>query len=178
MNNATYFFDELAIIIKAGNRPGSVLSDTHVEAPCLHFREVFVLWDGAFSLARTVNPTEHDTTTYLQYVQAAVHGNAALHCTITPKVHLMLKHVACQMRNIWGGLGDKMEDWVERLHQTGMRLQQRFRTVQNPAIRAVAREKASSRSSHPNVIAHTKATNARNKHSFSVAKIDNSISTR
>jgi hypothetical protein len=103
MNNATYFFDELAVIIKAGNRPGSVLSNAHVEALCLHFREVFILWDGAFSLARTVNPTEHDTTTYLRYVQAAVHGNAVLHCTITPKVHLLLKHVACQMRNIWGG---------------------------------------------------------------------------
>ncbi len=104
MNNATYFFDELAVIIKAGNRHGSVLSDVHVEALCLHFREVFVLWDGAFSLARTVNPTEHDTTTYLQYVQAGVHGNAALRCTIAPKVHLMLKHVACQMWNIWGGV--------------------------------------------------------------------------
>ncbi len=50
MNNATYFFDELAVIIKAGNRPGSVLSDAHVEALCLHFREVFVLWDGEFLL--------------------------------------------------------------------------------------------------------------------------------
>ncbi len=51
MKNATYFFDELAVIINAGNRPGSILSDAHVEALCLHFREVFVLWDGAFSLA-------------------------------------------------------------------------------------------------------------------------------
>ncbi len=51
MNNATYFFDELAVIIKAGNRPGSILSDAHVEALCLHFREVFVLWDGEFLLA-------------------------------------------------------------------------------------------------------------------------------
>jgi hypothetical protein len=68
-----------------------------------------------------------------------------------------------------------MEDWVEHLHQTRMNLQQRFRTVQNPAIRAVEREKASSRSSHPDVIAHTEAMNAGNKHSFSVAKIDDSI---
>ncbi len=66
---------------------------------------------------------------------------------------------------------------MECLHQTGMHLQQRFRTVQNPAIRAVAREKASSRSSHPDMIAHTDATNAGNKHSFSVAKIGDSIST-
>jgi hypothetical protein len=66
---------------------------------------------------------------------------------------------------------------MECLHHTGMRLRQRFRTVQNPAIRAVAREKASSRSLHPDVIAHTNATNAGNKHSFSVAKIGNSILT-
>ncbi len=38
-----------------------------------------------------------------------------------------------------------------------------------------AREKASSRLLHPNVIAHTNATNSRNKHSFSVAKVDNTI---
>jgi hypothetical protein len=51
MNNATYFFDELAAIIKAGNRPSFILSDVHVEALCLHFKKVFVLWDGAFLLA-------------------------------------------------------------------------------------------------------------------------------
>jgi hypothetical protein len=67
---------------------------------------------------------------------------------------------------------------MERLHQTGMRLRQRFRTVQNPAIHAVAREKVSYCSLHPDVIAHTNATNAGNKHSFSVAKIGDSISTR
>jgi hypothetical protein len=51
MNNATYFFDEFADIIKAGNMPGSILSDAHVEALCLNFRGVFVLWDGEFLLA-------------------------------------------------------------------------------------------------------------------------------
>jgi len=63
-----------------------------------------------------------------------------------------------------------MEDWVERLHQTEMRLRQRFCTVQNPVIRALAREKANSRSSHPDVIAHTNATNAENRCSFSGVK--------
>ncbi len=67
---------------------------------------------------------------------------------------------------------------MECLHQTGMRLQQCFRTVQNLAIRAVAQEKASSCLWHPDVIAHTDATNAGNKHSFSVTKIGNSILTR
>ena len=77
-----------------------------------------------------------------------------------------------------GGRGGQGKDWVERLHQTGMRLQQRFHTVQNLAIRATAREKASSHSSHPNVIAQTDATNLGNKRSFSVAKVDGTILTR
>ncbi len=120
---------------------------------------------------------EADIKTYLLYVNAAVHGNAALRCTVTPKVHLMLKHVAWQMQNIRGGLGDKMDDWVERLHQTRMRLRQHFCTAQNPVVRANARKKASSRSSHPDEITHTDKTTAWNKRSFSVAKIDDAIST-
>jgi hypothetical protein len=120
MNNMAHIFDKLAVIMKEGKRPDSILSDADINALCLQFWEVFILWDGAFSLAQTVNPMENDTKTYLHYVSAAVHGNYALHCTVTPKVHLMLKHVAWQMRNIQGGLGNKMEDWVEQLHQTGM----------------------------------------------------------
>ena len=166
MNNSAHFFDELAVVMKEGKRPNSILSNADVDALCLHFREVFVLWDKAFLLARTVGPMEQDTKTYHRYVLAAVHGNDALSCTITPKVHMMLKNVAFQMKYIWGGLGDKMEDWVERLHQAGMRLRQRFRKVQNLVIRALAWEKANSHSSHPDVIAYTNVTNAGNKRSF------------
>jgi hypothetical protein len=86
---------------------------------------------------------------------------------------MMLKHVKWQMTNIKGGLGDKMEDWVERLHQTGMRMRQRFCTVGNPLVRAIAREKTNSRNAHPDVIAHLEVTNKRNKRTFvSETKVD------
>jgi len=39
------------------------------------------------------------------------------------------------LRNLHWGLGDKMEDWVERLHQWGMQQRRQFRTVQNPLVR-------------------------------------------
>ncbi len=71
-----------------------------------------------------------------------------------------------------------MEDWVEQLHQTGMCLREHFRRVKNPVIRAQAREKAHSRLSHPDVIAHTDATDAGNKRSFSVEKVDDTIAMR
>jgi uncharacterized sporulation protein YeaH/YhbH (DUF444 family) len=71
------------------------------------------------------------------------------------------------MKNIPGGLGDKMEDWVERLHQWGMQQRRRFRTVQNPLVRAMAREKASSRNTHPDVLAQIEATDEGNKRKLS-----------
>jgi hypothetical protein len=129
LNNTSHIFDQFAVIFKEGKRPDCILTDADINALCLQFQEKLILLDGAFFLARTVNLMEQDTNAYLCYVMAAVQGNETLKCTITPKVHLMLKHVVWQMRNIWGGLGDKMEDWIKHLHQTGMCLQQRFCTV-------------------------------------------------
>jgi hypothetical protein len=62
-----------------------------------------------------------------------------MHCHT--KVHLMLEHVEWQMRNIQGGLGDKMKDWVKRLHQTKQRERLHYRTVRNPIVHSLAREK-------------------------------------
>jgi hypothetical protein len=51
MNNAAHIFDKLAVIMKEGKRPDFILSDANVNAMCLHFWEVFILWNSAFSLA-------------------------------------------------------------------------------------------------------------------------------
>jgi len=172
MNNAAYVFDEFATIFKEGKRPTCQLSDGDIEKLCLHFREVFVLWDATFSVARTDNPTDDDCTTYRLYVNAAVQGSRDLGCTITPKMHMMAMHVESQMRNIRGGLGDKVEDWVERLHQTGIRLRQRFRTVKNPLVRATARDKAHYRTMHPDVLARVDVINEGSKRNLVKQKID------
>ena len=58
-----------------------------------------------------------------------------------------------------GGLGDKIEDWVERLHQTGKRQCLHYRTVQNPAVRSLVREKGNSHNMHLDVIAQTDKIN-------------------
>ncbi len=47
-----------------------------------------------------------------------------------------------------------------------MRLRQCFCTVQNPLVHTLAREKANSPNTHPDVIAHTDATNEGNKCNF------------
>ena len=43
------------------------------------------------------------------------------------------------MKNVPGGLGEKMEDWVERQHQDGKRSRDTYRRVANIQARADAR---------------------------------------
>ncbi len=52
-----------------------------------------------------------------------------------------------------------MEDWVEHLHQWGMRQRRHFCTVQDPIVHALTREKETSCNMHPNVLAQVDATN-------------------
>jgi hypothetical protein len=169
MNNASHIFDQFAAILKEGKRKDCLLSDDDIGLLCLHFWEAYVLWDGAFLLARKIDPTDEDAETYQRFALAALQGSLILQCSITPKVHAMLRHVKWQMKKLPGGLGDKMEDWVERLHQWGIRMRRRFCTVQDPAH---AREKATSRNMHPNVLAQVEATDAGNKRKFSEKMAD------
>jgi len=85
----------------------------------------------------------------------------------------MMKHVEWQMKNIRGGLGDKMEDRVECMHQDGMRERRQFCTAKNPAIHSKARKKVHIRDTNADVIAFTNATNAENKRNLSETKVDN-----
>jgi hypothetical protein len=110
MNNATYLFDKFAVILKKGQKVDCQFEDANIDTLCAQFKAVFLLWDGAFSLARTHHPVEADVAEYRSYVTAAVHGHTNLMCSITPKDHYMLTHVEEQMRIILGGLGDKSED--------------------------------------------------------------------
>jgi hypothetical protein len=64
MNNACHIFDTFLIIFKRGKRPNCILLDANTNALCLQFLEVIALWDGVFSLARTINLTEADIKIY------------------------------------------------------------------------------------------------------------------
>lgn len=63
----------------------------------------------------------------------------------------MLKHVLKQMKDFEGGLGDKAEDWVDHMHQSGHRLRLRFRTVKSFNVRAKAMSRAIQMNSNPGI---------------------------
>ena len=174
-NNASFVFDEWAKILKVGKREGCTVDTDQL---CKDYKYCFLLWDGAFSIARKTNPTVEDRELYRQFVDAAVHCHVDLGCSITHKVHLMWKHVEWQMEIVEGGLGDKMEDWVELQHQWGMRLRRRFRTIHDPLRRARARAKVVHRDTSPAVVAQANVIQTHFKRELKVVKIKKEVSRK
>ena len=78
----------------------------------------------------------------------------------------MLKHVRWQIENIPGGLGDKMEDWVEMQHQMGKQERVRFCTMKNLQHRSDARAWVVHRNSDLVVIAQTLKVDGVSKRKF------------
>ena len=126
--NATYVFDEFAKKILKEGRKADGLTEAEIDKLCEDHKVTLLLWDGAFSTARTIDPTEDDIGLYKQFVYAAVVCHVRIGCNVTHKVHLMWKHVAVQMK-VPGGLGQKMEDWLELQHQGGMSSRVQYRTM-------------------------------------------------
>ncbi len=57
-------------------------------------------------------------------------------------------------------------------------MRQRFRSVPNPLVNAIAREKAHSRNMHPEVISHLDMTNEADKLKFVAKKGDNTLALK
>ena len=78
----------------------------------------------------------------------------------------LIKHVERQMVEIGGGLGNKMEDWVEKQHQMGKRERMRFRTMHNLQKRVNTRARVLHCNSDPVVVSQTLEVNGASKHKF------------
>ena len=74
-DNATYVFDQWALILKEGKREGCMLGPDAIVERCEEYKSAFLLWDGAFSFARKVNLTSDDRAMFRIFVDATVDGH-------------------------------------------------------------------------------------------------------
>ena len=145
--NAGFVFDEFAKICnKERARNKNCLStDADIDNKiCFDHKQVYLLWDGAFSAARSINPSDEDFSLYSRFIKGAVYCHSRIGCSITHKVHLMWSHVYEQMK-IPGGLGES--------YNTNHRDPRRFRTTRDLYVHANARARASQRRTNPDIMA-------------------------
>ena len=164
MCNAREIFTLFANILKANKKEGCKITedgnvDDDIDNLCNSFADLCVLWDGAFSYASTINPTEQDIEMYTRFVTAAVHSHKVLGLSITPKVHMMWKHTKVQMK-FPGGLGQKREDWVEHQHQITSRDREQYSKTKDREVRALSMARSRQQYTNPDVEQYEREVNA------------------
>ena len=77
--------------------------------------------DNAYCCMRTLKITDNLISKIKYYICKTMLMWRELKIPVTPSTHLFEDHIVYQMENIVGGLADKSEDHIERVHQDGKR---------------------------------------------------------
>ena len=121
MNKAGQIFNELRpLLIANWNR---CLTNEEIETISNGYRDLLITLGEAFRSLRKVDPTDADFETCQNFIDRSMSKWRELNLSVTPKAHLFEDHAVNQMKNVPGGLGHKTEDFVERNHQDGVRLE-------------------------------------------------------
>ena len=96
ISNASFVFNEFGEILKeeCNQNKDCEITNKEISTICNGHKILYLLWDGAFSAAQTIDPTDDNQTEYCRYVYAAVHCHVKIGCSVTHKEHLMWVHVA------------------------------------------------------------------------------------
>ena len=87
-----------------------------------NYINLFKVMDVSFSMLRITAPKNVDIEETKKAVVVLEKMWKNLKLSITPKAHIMFKHAVPQYE-LYGGLADKVEDFVEKAHQEGKRLE-------------------------------------------------------
>jgi hypothetical protein len=85
------------------------------------YRDLYSAMDLVFSLLRVPAPNSYDIKNVKKAVARLEQLWRKLGINETPKAHIMFKHTV-QQYELFGGIADKAEDFVEKSHQVGKRL--------------------------------------------------------
>jgi hypothetical protein len=112
---------------------GSELAKTEVRKRCDIVATALLLFDGFLSLVRAEHKyltPQHITKAREEYAAKAVAVWQIMELSVTPKCHASEDH-ACDQLEFLKGLADFCEDWVEQLHQLGLKNNRRMKTIRN-----------------------------------------------
>ena len=85
------------------------------------FKVLFGCMDLVFTKLRILNPTEQEIDETKNVISKLEELWHELDLNITPKFHILVKHTIEQVIR-FGGIADKVEDFVEKSHQTRKQL--------------------------------------------------------
>ena len=91
-------------------------TEEEIDKKTLQFTDILLVLDALFGHIRIINPTRREVKRMLRCTKILAKLMVLLDLSETPKGHMALEHVSPVVLRR-GGLGDKVEEWIEKLHQ-------------------------------------------------------------
>jgi len=134
MSSARLILDQIKefLLERLEENGGSARAKREVKKRCDIVAKALLLFDGLLSLLRTP-PKDLTARKILQarrYAKKALEVWRILELSVTPKCHGSEYHACDQLEFLWG-LADFCEDWVEQLHQLGLKNNKRTKTIRD-----------------------------------------------
>ena len=85
------------------------------------FKSLFECMDMVFSKLRILAPTDDEIEEMTIAIKALESMWHELDLSVTPKMHILITHTIAQVI-CFGGIADKVEDFVEKSHQVGKKM--------------------------------------------------------
>ena len=134
-------FEKFKTVLLSVSHPGRC-SDDSIVCACDLYRDICVTLDSLCSKLRMKHgeTQEEDYMAAEKYLENLHYLWMQANLTVTPKVHGLLNHAVYQMRH-FKGIGDTLEDDVERIHQISAKIEARVSRMKNKAQQAVVHSK-------------------------------------
>lgn len=87
------------------------------------YTNLFLVMDNVFVLTRIIAPTEDEIDEAERAIKALEIMWKMLRLSVTVKAHILFEHTIFFMRTVEGGIADKGEDFIEKAHQDGCKLE-------------------------------------------------------
>jgi hypothetical protein len=122
LTNSGKIFDAIQEALLAIDQQERGCDDGEIEEFMMKYKNVLGVWDGVFSMARIPSYRFHeeDMLKLKEFISDGMKLWRGLKLSVSPKPHAIEDHL-CDQIQIFSGIGDLTEDFIEQSHQTGIR---------------------------------------------------------
>ena len=125
--NVAEIFTRIKSLLIANRTVNSSIPEAEIIQMCDSYRDMFLLLEGLFHYMKLPNEvvTDKDKGDLERFIKLTMRMWRALNLSVTVKAHVVESHLLAQIE-MYKGLGDFVEEFIELLHQDTKRFRRRM----------------------------------------------------
>lgn len=119
------------LFLRSRDREKCKYSEDEIKVICSDLALTLTVWDAVFAMSQRTDLSPQECNKLQEMVDLGVEQFRNMGLSITNKLHGSEKHMVEQIKTTPGGIGPKMEHWMEKYHQEGAKFDAQHRTTKS-----------------------------------------------